>query len=197
MNILTDALPVAVLVDGREYSINADFRSCLRVILAFEDESLTAIEKAAILIDNLYPEKPTNLQAAFEQGIKFLNGGEIGKEDQAPAPRLFSFAKDARLIYAAFRQTHGIDLETEQDLHWWAFTALFADLGADTSFCTVVALRKRIKSGRATPEDRRIAGEMGEAFIISEPDRHTPAERERASEFFRLAAAGEKARKGK
>lgn len=192
MNILTDALPGAVVINGREYEIDTDFRAALRTILAFEDDSLTAIEKRAILLNNLYREQPGDLQAAFEVGVRFLDGGK-SEEASETGPRVFSFAKDANLIFAAFKQTHGIDLQTEQ-LHWWAFLALFMDLGADTAFCNLVSLRKRVKTGQATKEERRVAREMGEAFDIPEIDDRTTEEREQEAEFLRLVAEGEKNR---
>ena len=188
MNILTQSLPTAVLIGDTEYQINSDFRDCLNVILAFEDPELTGFEKQMILLDILYPEQPDDLQAAFAQGVKFMNGGKDVDEEEGGGPRLYSFEKDASLIFAAFRQTHGIDLETAQ-LHWWKFLALFMDLGADTTFCNLVGLRKRVKTGKATKEERQVVEEMGDMFIIPEPDDRTPEEREQEENFLRMVGA--------
>jgi hypothetical protein len=168
-----------------EYPINSDFRDCLKVILAFEDDELTGYEKQAIMLNNLYPEPIEDTQAALETGMKFLDGGKVG-EDEDNGPRLFSFEKDANLIFAAFRQTHGIDLESIEYMHWWKFLALFMDLGADTAFCNLVGLRKRVKSGKATKEEREVAREMGDLFDVPEPDTRTVEEREQEAEFMRL-----------
>ncbi len=191
MNILIEQLPDAVEIDGQEVAIHSDFRVCLRVILAFEDNDLTTLEKQLILLDQLYPVKPDNLAAAFEMGLRFLNGGEEGAQEKAASPRLYSFEQDAALIFAAFRQTHSIDLETAQ-LHWWKFMALFMDLGAETTFCSLVSLRQRVKSGKATPEERAAALEMGEVFDVPELDDRNQAEREREAEFLRLIEMGKK-----
>lgn len=194
MNILTDALPDAVEIDGEEYPINTDFRAALRVILAYEDEELTAIEKQIITLQNLYPEQPPNTAAAVEMAGKFLNGGmEQGEAGEARQPRLYSFGKDSGLIYAAFRQTHGIDLSSA-DLHWWQFLALFMDLGADTAFCNLVGLRKRIKTGKATKEELRAYREMRDVIDLPEPDTRTAEEREKESEFLRLVQEGKRNR---
>lgn len=192
MTLLTEQLPDAVEIDGQEWPINTDFRAALQVIMAFEDPELTGAEKYAVLLENLYPEKPGNLQEAIRLGILFLDGGQAGEEKSGP--RLYSFAKDDRLIFSAFRQTHGIDLATA-DLHWWAFLALFIDLGANTAFCNLVRLRKRVKTGKATREERRAAVEMGDAFDLGpEPDTRTPEMKAKAAEFYRLVAEGEKLR---
>jgi hypothetical protein len=155
------------------------------VILAFEDDQLTGYEKQMIMLENLYPQPIEDVQAALEMGMKFLDGGKVG-EDEDSGPRLFSFEKDANLIFAAFRQTHGIDLQNIEYLHWWSFLALFMDLGADTAFCNLVGLRKRVKSGKATKEERETAREMGDMFDVPEIDTRTLEEREQEAEFMRL-----------
>lgn len=199
MNILVDALPTAVMIGGQEVPITTDFRDCLRVVLAYEDDELTPTEQAMILLDNLYPEPPSDIDAALRQGVKFLNCGEATEEGgDGSTLRLYGFDHDAALIFAAFRQTHGIDLASVQGLHWWAFVALFMDLGSETSFCQLVGLRKRVKTGKATPEERRIAHEMGAMFEPPEPDtrpaEQRAAEQAKEDEFMRIVLESEKRR---
>jgi len=190
VNLLVEDLPEAVEIDGKAVPIRSDFRSCLRVILAFEDDELTGYEKQMILLANLYPDIPGNVQAAIEQAIKFLNGGKEDEDDGQPHPRVYSFSKDAELIFSAFYQTHGVDLQTAE-LHWWKFMALFMDLGADTAFCQLVNLRKRVKTGRATKAERKAAREMGAVFDVPETDTRTPDERDKEAEFLRLVQEGQ------
>jgi hypothetical protein len=191
VNILTQALPSAVAIDGQEYAINTDFRASLRVILAFEDETLTGYEKQMILLQNLYPQPPHDIGKALEMGLKFLDGGKESVEREIDAsPRLYSFGKDAGYIFSAFRQTHGIDLETAT-LHWWAFLALFMDLGSETTFCNLVSLRKRVMTGKATKEERAAAHELGEAFDVPQPDTRTGEEKEREAAFMRALEGGD------
>ena len=186
MNILVDALPQDVEIDGIKHRINTDFRSCMRIILAFEDGELTPQEKQHVALYNIFcGEIPDNLEAAIGTVVWFLNAGTSQSADF----RLYSFQKDQKLIYAAFRQTHSIDLTTAQ-LHWWQFLALFADLGADTVFCQLVSLRKLVKTGKATKEQRQAARDMGDAFDIPDIDTRDLDERENEAEFMRLIKAG-------
>lgn len=188
MNLLADALPDAIEVAGEVVPIDTDFRAALRCILAFEDEDLTQLERGMVLVGNLYLEPPGDLDAAVTQAIRYLNGGEDATgEDDGPSLRLYAFAKDERLIYAAFQQTHGIDLAAAE-LHWWQFLALFMDLGHETAFCNLVALRKRVKTGKATKEERAAYREMGESADV--PERQTPEERAKEDEFMRLVREG-------
>ena len=192
INILTDELPLTVSVDGREYAVNTDFRDCLRVIMAFEDSELTPQERQQIILSNLYPVQPQNILAALEAINTFLNGGEIAETSGDDAPlRLYSFSKDANFIFSAFRQTHNIDLQTAR-LHWYEFLALFMDLGQETTFCQLVGLRKRIKTGKATKEERQAAREMGEMIDVPEIDDRTLEEKEQEARFLELVARGKK-----
>ena len=76
MNYLLEQMPQAVLIDGEAVPISTDFRVCLRIIQALEDERLMEHEKLTVLITLLYPDPPKNTALAIEQGLKFLNLGE-------------------------------------------------------------------------------------------------------------------------
>ena len=187
MNILVEELPESLEVDGISYRINSDFRACLLTIMAFEDNELTMQEKQYILLNNLFAkEMPSNLDGAVKAALQFLNGNSENSEERS-SPRLYSFSHDANFIFAAFRQTHGIDLQTD-NLHWWKFLALFMDLGSETTFCSLVSLRKRIKTGKATKEEKAAAREMGDIFNVPELDTRTLEEKELERQF--LASIG-------
>jgi hypothetical protein len=189
MNILTDRLPKAIRIGDKVYPVNSDFRDCLRIILAFEDNNLTGVEKQIVMLTNLYSEMPDNdhIEEALQKGIKFLNGGEeTNNEDEGSGLRLYSIDNDAKYIFAAFQQTHGIDLQNTQYLHWWHFLTLFMDLGSETVFCNLVGLRKRVKTGKASKEERKVAREMGDVFKVPDIDTRTVEEKEREREFMRL-----------
>jgi hypothetical protein len=186
MNILVDDLPEAVEVGGKSYPINTDFRSCLRTIMACEDGELTGYEKSMVILTNLFPKIPDDLDAALEKAQWFLDGGERQQEqtEERPQPRVYSFAKDSNFIFAAFRQTHGIDLQTV-DLHWWKFIALFMDIGQDTTFSQLTALRKRVKTGKASKEEREAAKELGYVFEIADTETRNLDELEVEDEFMK------------
>jgi hypothetical protein len=191
MNLLIDALPVTVDINGTPVPIVTDWRVCLRTILAFEDPDLVPQEQQAILLHNLYDEIPDDVEEALRQAVAFLNCGEASEGKGGKSLRLFSFNKDASFIFAAFRQTHGIDLETAE-MHWFKFFTLFMDLGGDTTFSNLVSMRKRLQTGKATKEERQAASENPDLFDM--PDDLSTAEREAIDKFERLIAEGEKRR---
>lgn len=184
MNILTDTLPESVVIGDKNFEIRTDFLVCLKTIMAFEDPELTPQEKTTILLSNLYSVMPDDAEQAMVQANWFLNGGKVGSNDGESSPRVYSFSKDANFIFAAFRQTHGVDLQ-KADLHWWEFLSLFMDLGSETTFCQLTSLRKRLKTGKATKEERQAAREMGDILDVPEMDDRTLAEKEAEAEFLR------------
>jgi hypothetical protein len=192
-NLLTQRPPSSVTVHGVEYPIETDFRTCLQVILAYEDSGLTAGEKHKVLLCNLYGETiPADVDEGILQGIHFLDGtlgDESDKAGEMDPRRYYSFSKDANLIFSAFRQTHDIDLETE-DMHWWKFIALFMDLGSATTFSNLVSLRKRVKTGTATKEERRVANELGDMFELPDIDTRSIDDKIAESRFMQLLGKG-------
>lgn len=198
MNLLIDTMPTSLEIDGKEYEINTDFRTCVNIMLAFEDTELTNIEKQTVMLVNLYKEVPENGYLAAEKAIWFLNGG---KEDQqesnenSKTHRYYSFGKDASFIVAAFKQTHGIDLLDTQYMHWWKFMALFMDLGQETTFTNLVALRKRVKTGKATKEERSAASDMGDVFDLPDFINLSIEEMEKERDFMNKVKLGRAKRK--
>lgn len=199
MNILTDRLPEAIRVNRRVYEVNSDFRDCLRIILAFEDNELAPIEKQMVLVDNLYkePVDSEDYGEAIRKGVRFLDGGNQDEpsEEGKSGPRVYSFSKDANLIFAAFQQTHGIDLQNTEYMHWWQFLTLFMDLGENTVFCSLVGLRKRVKTGKATKEEKQVAREMGAIFEVPELDTRSLTEKVKDREFMTQVAEARRRKK--
>jgi hypothetical protein len=193
MNILVEEFPSAISVNGKVYPANTDYRVGINIILAFEDPELIDAEKQMVLLEALYKDaiEPENLEQAVKQGIKYLNGGELSEEEETDGLglRLYSFSQDANYIFAAFRQSHGIDLETEK-MHWWKFIAYFMDLGSNTTFSNLIALRQRLQTGKASKEDRQMARDLGKIVELPSNEFLTPDELEKEKEFLRLVSIG-------
>jgi hypothetical protein len=193
MNLLTDAPPLSVAIDGAPYRIRTDFRDCIRVLIACEASDLTQAEKIySVILGYFYLDPPPDAEKALEAARMFLNGGKSYEGESGP--RTFDLAKDADSIYAAFRQTHGIDLTTAA-LHWWQFLALLRGLDSESDFRQLIGLRYRLKTGKATKEEQAAAREMGDLINLPEPEEALSAEEAAAlAEFDRLIAEGERMR---
>lgn len=162
MNLLCAQPPTAVMVNGRQRRVHWGHRTAITILTAFEDETLTPAEKQAVMLARLYAgPPPQNAVLAAAAAVSFLNGGAPPPQNPPPgaagqrgtAGRLFSWRQDANLIYSAMHTTHGVNLAA-QEMHWWAFLALFMDLAEGCLFSRVVGLRLRRAQGRLTREER-------------------------------------------
>lgn len=190
MNLLVDVLPESISIDNTEYPVRSSFRDCLRIMLAYEDNELTHQEKMQVLLSMFY-DVPADIEAALKQANWFLNCGQEGKDTHGP--RVYSFVKDASMIYAAFKQVHGIDL-TQADLHWWQFVALFQATIANqnNAFGALVTLRYRLKTGKATKEEKQAARKIPDLIRLEEIDTRDLEEKKAQQRFFELVAQGRK-----
>lgn len=168
MNIILEQLPQAVMIDGAAVTINTDFRICLKIIQALEDDNLMEHEKLTVLMALLYPEPPENTALALSQGLKFLNLGKDGDADKLNQPLVYSLEKDSSYIYTAFKSSYNIDLNDVEYLHWWKFRSLFADLGKDCFFNTLVSLRSRQQSGKLTDSEKDFVRRNADLISLTE-----------------------------
>lgn len=181
-NPLLISFPRYAKIDGVKYELNTDFRTCLKIIEAFEDRKLMPFEQQAIMVHLLYKETPHDYEKAIEAGIKFL---DCGKENQKESSgRVYSFKKDAEFIYSAFLYTYGVDLQ-ESSMHWWKFCSMFAELDDNTFFERIVGIRQRRNEGKMTKEDRQIWFKIPHILSLEEQEPDPELEAARAN-FERL-----------
>lgn len=178
MNVLTQKFPTKIKIDDVVYDINADFRNCLTIIMAFEDDELTDMDKYEVLVRRLYKQAPHNLEEAVKEGVRFLDCGEKRKTTNDPDKRVYKFSKDGRYIYSAIKQTHQVDLEEIDFLHWWKFVFLFSDVRSDCAFSNIIYLRNKKNEGKLTKEERKIYMRSREVLDINYNNKPSEAERE-------------------
>ena len=158
MNVLTDKFPTKINVNNKVLRINSDFRNCIKIIEAFEDDELFDEEKYLILIKRLYIDevKEEDLEQAIIKGIKFLDLGEENENNEENVKRLYSFSKDDSYIYTGIRQSHNIDLNSIEYLHWWNFVYLFLDIGQDCILNQFVYYIKIKNEGKLTKDEKKV-----------------------------------------
>lgn len=188
MNVLIDKFPTKVRINEKLYDLNTDYRVGLRGMFAFEDDDLTYQEQITIMLQLLYKEIPDDLQKACEMAVKFLDCGDTNKEGGGECIRLFSWQKDAKYIYSAIKQAHGIDLEELGYLHWWKFVYMFLDLNENCFFNRLVGLREKQKKGKLTPEERAYIAKN--KAIIELPMKLTAEEKMKIAQFKALLGNG-------
>ena len=153
-NILIDALPETVTVNGREFSFRTGFRYGIMFELLMLDPEVDGQQKTLDALNLFFEEIPDDAEAAVDAILWFYACGDESKvkkaketddkqseqQPQRKAQRYYDYNVDAGLIYAAFLDQYGIDL-ADSDLHWWKFRALFDGLKSENEFCKIVGYR--------------------------------------------------------
>lgn len=143
MTRLYDNFVHSVTVEGKTYRVFPFFNRVLEICDLQERDDMTEEDiiqtQFSIITNGKY-------KADVQTAIKVINStfeamsGE--KKATKTEERYFDFNQDAFLIYAAFRQTYGIDLNKERDkLHYQAFIALFSALPENTRMAQVMKIR--------------------------------------------------------
>lgn len=146
MNILYERFPNTVYVNGRNYPVETDFREWIRFTELVEDDTVPWQIKCNLLLQWYTKEIPKDIEGAIcalGEFLKCQRNTEQKKEEteSREAEPVFSFVEDAGSIYAAFRETYGIDLQKVSYMHWWEFRTLFDWLPDDTGIKQVMMYR--------------------------------------------------------
>ena len=139
MNLLYDALPDTVTVDGKAYRIYTDYRDWLRFYDMQEDDGLSKREKLLLMLE-WYMDKPPAacLEEALEALIEFATRSEEQSQQRQSdsgrktTDRVLSWQYDAAYVYAAFLSVYHMDLQQVEQMHWHLFLGLFDALPDET-----------------------------------------------------------------
>lgn len=151
-NILIDTLPDTINVDGRDFSINTDFRTGILFEMMSNDGEMSEKDIALMTLDLYFDGPiPANLEEAYSGILWFYRCGYDPPKtrtmdgqtssDRSIEQRIFDYEIDAPLIYAAFMSQYNIDLQDIEYLHWWKFTAMFQGLHEDERICEIMGYR--------------------------------------------------------
>lgn len=152
-NLLIDSLPETITVEGREYSINADFRTGILFELLTYDESVRDDVKCRQIFDLFFggvsDVTPPYKKEAFDAILSFYRcereenrvAKSIARRNKQMQSRIYDFDVDDAHIYAAFFAQYGIDLNDVEYLHWWKFKALFDALDDDQKIVKIMGYR--------------------------------------------------------
>lgn len=189
-NIIIDALPYSVTIDGDEVDVNTDFRSMMITEMLLQDPELSKEDKAAQALFNFYGDKVPfwNIKEAVDQFLWFYRCGEPEEEKERSSggigreKRIYDYEYDANLIYSAFLTQYGIDLQDVEDLHWWKFRAMFISLRdslfVDVMHCRAIKINKdmskeqkayyqRMKNLYRLPDGKNITESKKEKELIA------------------------------
>lgn len=135
---LYDALPTSVEYGGKAYKLRPAWPNVLAAMDVLEDENLPDVEQVGCALDLLIAGQHPVDSGLLQAAIKTL----VPSKEKSNEPPVMDFEQDCELIYAAFWQTYGINLNKCRNMHWCEFFALLKGLPEGTRFADVVGVRQ-------------------------------------------------------
>lgn len=135
MHILYREFPESVMVSGRSYAIETDFREWIRFLELAKDEEVPWQIKCQLILQWFTSEVPEDIEQAIYALGDFCFGysdSDDQAEGRGRTKPVYSFEQDADCIYTAFREVYGINLQTVPYMHWWEFQTLLLGLPEKT-----------------------------------------------------------------
>lgn len=156
MNILTNALPSSVDINGINFEIETDFRAGIifELLIQKGEEDINAL---------LSPFFPKGIKKeCWQDGLKaaelFYCCGKLPENKSGNVTtnkQPYSFDDDANIIFADFLNFYGINLNAV-NLHWWAFRSLLEGLPEKSEFKQRIYYRTCDTKGLPKKERERI-----------------------------------------
>ncbi len=175
-NILLDSLPETVMVDGKEFYIESDFRAGIimeKILLSDMDDENKILDLVGVFFPD---EQPEDLNKAVDAILYMYRCGDNkplkqkrkqknGNVELKPK-QIYSFEHDAPYIYGAFMSQYRIDLNEIKYLHWWKFQALFKSLNSDNKIVEIMGYRSADLSKIKNKAERDRIARMKNLFAL-------------------------------
>lgn len=129
-------LPYSVMYKGRKYDLTPAYDN---VLTMFKDVEGVPMHRVPEIMGYYLLRKPST-DAGLLQTVSEL----LFQPAKTTHQKSMDFIQDGPLIYAAFMQAYGMDLQEQRGiLHWWKFNALLRGLPSNTRLMEVVQIRTK------------------------------------------------------
>ena len=156
--------PEFVLINGKEYPINTDFRDAIECLNIVNDEDINDYERAIAISIILFGEDVPICEKTIELATKYLQCGET-TETQMSRKRDMDFEQDKPFIFASFMSDYKIDL-AKKKMHWWQFCDLISGLTEHCVLNRIREIRNYDLSEVKDPKSRNKIIEAQERFAL-------------------------------
>ena len=179
MNILVDDID-SMVQERIEIDFNTDFRVGILFELLMQDNELSQESKIIQAINLFYPkpEEIKDIKKAIDDILWFYRCGKEIKASQSEKTnnQIYSYEFDDELIYSAFRNQYGINLQQIPYLHWWEFQAMFKGLKEDNRIVEIMGYRGVDLGKIKDKEERARYKKLKRIYAL--PDMRTPEQKE-------------------
>lgn len=176
--------PTKAEIDGKEYPINTDYKTCLRCFEVLEDKDITDYERALAIVYLLFGEVDINKTDLFLDKVKiFLQCGET-LEEQESKKKDMCFVQDKKYIVPSFLYDYGVNLANE-DLHFWNFIELLQGLSEYCILSRIRNLRNIDLSKIEDPKEREEIRKEQQRFALKNQNNLSKEQEQKKKEFLK------------
>ena len=179
MNLLVDKLPT----DYEGLKINTNFRSFILFELLMQDKGIEKEDKIILALNLFFEEVPKDIKKGINAILWFYSKGkhkndEVVEENNKKKKnkKIYSYEHDADLIYTAFLDQYGLDLNEIDYLHWFKFKAMFEGLKSDNKICEIMGYRAIDVSKIKDKDEKKRYKKLQREYAL--PDDRTEEEKE-------------------
>lgn len=182
MNILID--DIDEIVENRiQIPFNTNFRNAILFELLMQDNTIRDEVKVKQALELFYPNQSqiTDVQQAIDDFIWFYKCAKEENVDkknnkEEKIKQIYSYEFDNELIYDAYRDQYGINLQRIPYLHWWEFRAMFEGLKEDNKIVQIMGYRAIDLSKIKDKEEKKRYKALQKQYAL--PDMRTTEEKE-------------------
>lgn len=179
MNLLVDKLPT----EYEGLKIDTNFRSFILFELLMQDKEIEKEDKIFLALNLFFEELPKDIKKGINAILWFYTRGKKIKEEKNTEnkqknnkKKIYSYEHDSDLIYTAFLDQYGLDLNEINYLHWFKFKAMFEGLKSDNKLCEIMGYRAIDVSKIKDKEKKKKYKKLQREYAL--PDDRTEEEKE-------------------
>lgn len=144
-------LPNSLIVNGKEYNINSDFKTALLIFQIMNDDILLKEHKLYLILDVFYGFSNLNerdYEEAYKKMIWFLDGGKDVKDENKKSAKLIDWEQDEHMIFSAINKVAGFETRKSDNIHWWTFLGYFNEIDKDSVISNIILIRQKKSKGK-------------------------------------------------
>ena len=133
--------PTKMEVNGKTYQINTDYQVALQCFKAINDDTINDTERALAVVTLLLGKDVPieDITIALEKCAIYLR---CGKKENANKDEIdMDYFQDETAIKTSIRQCYHINLNKEQNVHWWEYNELIEGLTEETLLSKIREIR--------------------------------------------------------
>lgn len=146
INLLIDDID-EVVKSRIHIDFNTNFRYSILFELLMQNNKIKKEIKIKQALELFYPDQKQikDIQTAIDDILWFYKCGKENltsrNDKKEESKQIYSYEFDDELIFSAFKDQYGINLQRIPFLHWWEFKAMFNGLKEDNLIVKVMGYR--------------------------------------------------------